>query len=85
VDDAFQQISHVTRGADLLPSTHVHRLLQALLGLPAPLYLHHPLVLDEHGKRLAKRCDSLSIAALREAGLTPAEVLARAERGNCRG
>jgi glutamyl-Q tRNA(Asp) synthetase len=85
VDDAFQQISHVTRGADLLPSTHVHRLLQALLGLPAPLYLHHPLVLDEHGKRLAKRCDSLSIAALRESGLTPAEVLARAERGNCRG
>ena len=77
VDDAFQQISHVTRGEDLLPSTHVHRLLQALLGLPEPVYLHHPLVLDEHGKRLAKRCDPLAIAALRDAGLTPAEVFAR--------
>ena len=79
VDDAFQQISHVTRGEDLLPSTHVHRLLQALLELPAPIYLHHPLMLDEHGKRLAKRSDPLSIAALREAGLTPEEVFARIE------
>jgi len=77
VDDAFQQISHVTRGDDLLPSTHVHRLLQAVLGLPEPVYLHHPLVLDEHGKRLAKRNDALSIATLRQAGLTPDEVLAR--------
>ena len=84
VDDAFQQISHVTRGEDLLASTHVHRLLQALLGLPEPLYLHHPLVLDEHGKRLAKRCDALAIAALRGAGHTPAEVLALAQRGSCR-
>ena len=75
VDDAYQQISHVTRGEDLLPSTHVHRLLQALLGLPVPTYLHHPLVLDAHGKRLAKRCDSHSISALRDAGLTPAEAL----------
>lgn len=79
VDDAFQQISHVTRGEDLLSSTHVHRLLQALLDLPAPIYLHHPLMLDDHGKRLAKRCDPLSIAALREAGLTPAEVFARVD------
>ena len=77
VDDAFQQITHVTRGEDLLASTHVHRPLQALLGLPEPAYLHHPLVLDERGKRLAKRHDALSIAALREAGLTPAGVLAR--------
>lgn len=76
VDDAFQQISHVTRGEDLLPSTHVHRTLQVLLELPQPLYLHHPLVLDDQGKRLAKRHDPLSIAALRESGLTPAEVLA---------
>jgi glutamyl-Q tRNA(Asp) synthetase len=44
VDDAFQEITHVTRGEDLLPSTHVHRLLQELLGLPAPLYLHHQLL-----------------------------------------
>ncbi len=77
VDDAFQQITHVTRGEDLLPSTHIHRLLQALLALPEPVYFHHELVLDEHGKRLAKRCDSLAIATLREAGKTPGEVLAQ--------
>jgi glutamyl-Q tRNA(Asp) synthetase len=75
VDDAFQHITHVTRGEDLLPSTHVHRLLQKMLGLPEPVYLHHELVLDEQGKRLAKRHDALSIAALRESGLTPAQVL----------
>jgi len=77
VDDAFQHISHVTRGEDLLPSTHVHRLLQNLLGLPEPVYLHHELVLDENGKRLAKRHDALSIAALRGSGLTPDQVRAR--------
>ena len=78
VDDAFQRISHVTRGEDLLPSTHVHRLLQVLLGLPEPAYLHHRLVSDAHGQRLAKRCDALSIATMRDAGLSAAEVLARA-------
>lgn len=76
VDDAFQEITHVTRGEDLRSSTHVHRLLQVLLGLPEPLYLHHPLMLDEDGKRLAKRNDSLAIAVLRESGLSPAEILA---------
>jgi glutamyl-Q tRNA(Asp) synthetase len=75
VDDAFQQISHVTRGEDLLPSTHVHRILQNLLHLPEPVYLHHRLILDTNGKRLAKRCDPLSIAAMRKSGLTPEEVL----------
>jgi glutamyl-Q tRNA(Asp) synthetase len=80
VDDAFQEISHVTRGADLLSSTHVHRLLQALLELPEPAYLHHPLVLDDAGKRLAKRHDSLSLVAMREAGKTPAEILTDWER-----
>ena len=75
VDDHFQRISHVTRGEDLLPSTHVHRHLQALLGLPEPVYLHHRLVTDENGKRLAKRDGSRSIAALREQGLTPAQVM----------
>ena len=79
MDDAFQNISHVTRGEDLLPSTHVHRLLQALLGLPEPVYLHHPLVSDEQGRRLAKRHDALSIAALRESGLTPEETLSRVD------
>ncbi len=75
VDDAFQQITHVTRGEDLLPSTHVHRLLQVLLGLPEPVYLHHPLVLDDAGQRLAKRNDSLSIKTLRDSGMSPTEVL----------
>lgn len=77
VDDAFQQITHVTRGEDLLPSTHVHRLLQHLLDFPEPLYLHHELMLDEQGRRLAKRSDSQAIATLRDSGIGPAEVLAR--------
>jgi glutamyl-Q tRNA(Asp) synthetase len=74
VDDAFQEITHVTRGEDLLSSTHVHRLLQELLGLPEPVYHHHRLVLDKDGRRLAKRHDSLAIAALRGQGITPAGI-----------
>ena len=77
VDDAFQKITHVTRGEDLLASTHVHRLLQALLKLPEPLYFHHPLMLDHEGKRLAKRNDYLSIATFRGNGVTPSELFAR--------
>jgi glutamyl-Q tRNA(Asp) synthetase len=76
VDDAFQAISHVTRGDDLLASTHVHRLLQSLLNLPEPDYFHHRLILDAEGKRLAKRHDALSVRALREMGRTPESVLA---------
>jgi len=76
VDDAWQEIGLVTRGEDLLPSTHVHRLLQALLELPAPRYLHHTLVTDEHGRRLAKRDEARALATLREAGQSPAAVLA---------
>ena len=79
VDDAFQGITHVTRGDDLLQSTHVHRLLQSLLRLPKPIYLHHPLVADEHGKRLAKRADSQSIALLRTAGKSPQEIFSMIE------
>jgi glutamyl-Q tRNA(Asp) synthetase len=75
VDDAYQQITHVTRGDDLLPSTHVHRILQALLSFPEPLYLHHRLLLDDQGKRLAKRHDSLAIATLRQSGISPTDVL----------
>lgn len=83
VDDAYQEITHVTRGEDLLPATHVQRLLQVLLELPEPVYLHHPLVRDEQGRRLAKRHDALAIATLRQAGLTAASVLARlADHGN---
>lgn len=77
VDDAFQEITHVTRGADLLPATHIHRTLQTLLELPEPSYFHHRLILDETGKRLAKRHDALAIRTLRAAGLTPAQVFAR--------
>jgi glutamyl-Q tRNA(Asp) synthetase len=76
VDDAFQEITHVTRGEDLLPATHVHRLLQEVLGLPQPVYVHHRLVVDAQGKRLAKRHDALAIAAMRESGVTVATVLA---------
>lgn len=79
VDDAFQKISHVTRGEDLLPSTHVHRLLQSLLGLPEPAYLHHSLVRDENGNRLAKRDAALSIHSLRASGKSPDEVIALAQ------
>ena len=75
VDDAAQGVSLVTRGEDLLESTPVHRTLQALLGLPAPEWWHHPLCRDADGRRLAKRDGDASIRGLRERGLAPAEVL----------
>ena len=75
LDDAYQEITDVTRGEDLLASTHVHRLLQELLDLPVPVYHHHKLVLDENGQRLAKRDDSLSVRAFRKSGRSPQEVL----------
>ncbi len=77
VDDAAQGITDVVRGADLFDSTHVHRLLQALLELPTPHYHHHDLICDEQGKRLAKRHHSLAVRTLREQGLSAAEVRAR--------
>lgn len=76
VDDAAQAITHVVRGEDLRPVTPLHRLLQALLGLPAPVWLHHRLVRDETGRRLAKRDDARALATLRAEGVTPAEVRA---------
>lgn len=78
VDDALQGVTLVTRGEDLLPATHLHRLLQALLGLPVPDYHHHGLVTDEAGRRLAKRDDARSLRGLREAGHDAAEVRAMA-------
>jgi len=77
VDDAFQGVTRVTRGRDLFPATPVHRLLQALLGLPAPVYRHHRLIRDADGKRLAKRDHAHSLAWLREEGWSPADVLSR--------
>jgi glutamyl-Q tRNA(Asp) synthetase len=68
VDDAFQGVTDVVRGMDLQPSTSVHRLLQALLGLPEPRYFHHRLILDETGTKLAKSRGSETIRARREAG-----------------
>lgn len=76
VDDAAQGVTLVTRGADLFEATHVHRLLQALLGLPVPDYHHHRLLLDEQGQRLAKRSDALALRMLRERGVSAAEVIA---------
>lgn len=76
VDDALQGITLVTRGEDLLPATHLHRLLQHLLGLPVPRWHHHRLITDETGKRLAKRDDARSLRSLREAGWTPERVRA---------
>ena len=69
VDDAAQGVTHVVRGRDLFAATHVHRLLQALLGLPTPTYRHHPLLTDAEGNRLAKRSGSPSLEALRLAGV----------------
>ncbi|MCF7788783.1 MAG: tRNA glutamyl-Q(34) synthetase GluQRS [Prosthecobacter sp.] len=74
VDDALQGITLVTRGEDLLEATHLHRLLQALLGLPVPQWRHHGLITDESGKRLAKRDDARSLRSLRAAGWTPERV-----------
>ena len=68
VDDAAQGVTDVVRGVDLFEATHVHRLLQALLGLPTPRYHHHPLAIGPDGERLAKRHGAPSLAGLREAG-----------------
>ncbi|WP_264593922.1 tRNA glutamyl-Q(34) synthetase GluQRS [Sphingobium sp. B12D2B] len=70
VDDAAQGVTHVIRGRDVFASTHAHRTLQALLGLPSPRYRHHRLIVDAAGKRLAKRADGLSLAELRDQGLS---------------
>jgi len=74
VDDADQGVSLVTRGDDLFSATHVQRLLQALLGLPAPRYQHHALIRNSEGRRLAKRDHAQTLAAVRAAGITPKEI-----------
>jgi glutamyl-Q tRNA(Asp) synthetase len=79
VDDQLQGVTLVTRGEDLLPSTHVHGLLQRLLGYETPRYAHHKLLTDAQGRRFAKRDKSLTLRALRESGLTPAQVFALIE------
>ena len=80
VDDAAQGVSLVTRAGDLLPATHLHRLLQALLDLPVPLWHHHPLLTDDAGRRLAKRDRAQTLRSLRENGASPGEIWGRAVR-----
>ena len=79
VDDALQGITHVARGDDLFEAVHVQRLLQALLGLPTPVYRHHHLLLGPDGKRLAKRNGGESLRDLRASGVSAAAL--RAELG----
>ena len=74
IDDAFQGVTHVTRGEDLFEAAKLQRLLQALFGRPTPVYRHHRLIRDAAGRRLAKRDRDAGIAELREAGVTPAEI-----------
>ena len=74
LDDALQGVTHVVRGTDLFESTAIHRLLQELLGLPAPLYLHHRLLMDRDGNKLAKRTKSTTLRDLRAGGWTPVDV-----------
>ncbi len=74
VDDADQGITLVTRGDDLFSAAHVQRLLQALLGLPAPRYRHHALIRNTEGRRLAKRDHAQALATLRSKGVTPKEI-----------
>lgn len=78
VDDHLQGITLVTRGVDLFAATHVHRLLQALLGYRTPRYRHHELLTDDSGRRLAKRDKALTLRAMRDSGLTAARVRALA-------
>jgi glutamyl-Q tRNA(Asp) synthetase len=74
VDDAFQGASDVVRGQDLFWSTSIHCLLQALLGLPAPAYYHHKLILDADGRKLSKSTQATSLRELRAAGIMAADI-----------
>ncbi|MGA8653886.1 MAG: tRNA glutamyl-Q(34) synthetase GluQRS [Xanthobacteraceae bacterium] len=74
VDDAFQGVTDVVRGQDLFWSTAIHRLLQALLGLPEPVYHHHKLIVDGAGRKLSKSTMATSLRELRASGATPADI-----------
>ena len=77
MDDALQGITHVVRGLDLMPATPLHRLLQTLLGLPAPEYHHHRLMMDEDGEKLAKSRQSTGLGGLRAQGASPSDIRRR--------
>lgn len=81
LDDAHQQISHVVRGRDLFLATHVHRLLQALLGLPVPLYRHHRLLAGADGRKLAKSEGAAALAGLRAQGVDGPSLLENLRKG----
>ena len=74
IDDALQGVTHVVRGQDLFWSTGVHRLLQALLGLPAPLFHHHRLLRDADGRKLSKSTQSTALRMLRQDGISAAAI-----------
>lgn len=74
IDDALQGVTDVVRGQDLFWSTSIHRLLQALLGLPEPTYHHHRLILDGSGRKLSKSTLATSLRQLRAAGATPVDI-----------
>jgi glutamyl-Q tRNA(Asp) synthetase len=82
IDDAAQGVTDVVRGMDLFQATHVHRVLQALLGLPTPRYHHHPLLTGADGKRLAKRNGARGLGELRMEGADPKRVLAALRAGD---
>jgi glutamyl-Q tRNA(Asp) synthetase len=73
-DDARQAITHVVRGRDLFHATAIHRLLQHLLDLPAPVYFHHALIGDDEGRKLSKSLGSRSLSDLRAEGVSPADI-----------
>ncbi len=74
IDDARQGVTHVVRGQDLFWATSAHRLLQALLGLPAPDYHHHRLILDADGQKLSKSTRATALHALRDGGASAADI-----------
>jgi glutamyl-Q tRNA(Asp) synthetase len=74
VDDAIEGVTDIVRGRDLFEATSVHRLLQELLGLPAPVYRHHDLVLGEDGRKLSKSRRDTALGALRAAGMTSRDI-----------
>lgn len=79
LDDALQGVTHVVRGMDLYESTSIHRLLQEILGLPAPVYHHHRLILGADGKKLAKRDPSTTLRDLRAQGWSASDVRKKVE------
>ena len=76
-DDALQGVTHVVRGQDIVPATPLHLLLQRLLGLPTPHYLHHELIRDEAGQKLSKSLASTSLRQLRAEGVSAQDIRGR--------